>query len=88
MEVLPPCGKCQDRTTGPDRRPCHSTCERYAAYKAEHEKEVEARDKYWKPHGAAKEGARRRKEVPQSTIHGTFKERQRENGQKWPGEPA
>lgn len=88
MEVRPPCGNCKDRTTGPDRRPCHATCERYAAYKAEHVKEVEAHDKYWKVHGAIQESKRRRKEIPQSVIHGTFKERHRENGQKWPGERA
>lgn len=88
MEKDAPCKGCMDRSTGPDRRPCHSTCERYAAYKAEHVKEVEAHDKYWKVHGAIQESKRRRKEIPQSVIHGTFKERHRENGQKWPGERA
>jgi len=49
---------------------------------------MEAHDKYWKVHGIIQEAKRRRKEMPQSAIHGTFKERQRENGQKWPGERA
>lgn len=84
MEVRPPCENCPDRTTGPDRRPCHTTCERYAAYKAEHDKEVAARDKYWKVHGAIQEGKRRRQTVPSWEIHGTFKERRRESGKKGP----
>ena len=88
MAVRPPCGGCPDRTTGPNRAPCHPTCARYAAYKAAHDKEMEAHDKYWKVHGIIQEAKRRRKEMPQSAIHGTFKERQRENGQKWPGERA
>lgn len=88
MPVKPPCGGCPDRTTGPDRRPCQPTCEKYQAFRAAQIKETEAHDKYWKAHGIIQEAKRRRKEVPQSTIHGTFKERQRENGQKWPGERA
>lgn len=31
-----PCRKCQDRTPG-----CHSTCERFALWKAEHDKKTE-----------------------------------------------
>ena len=86
MTVLPPCKGCQDRTTGPDRRPCQPTCEKYQAFRAAQVKETEARNKYWKAHCDAKVGARRRWETPQSAAHGTIKERHRENGQKWPGE--
>jgi len=81
MAVLPPCGGCQDRTTGPDRRPCHSTCERYQAFRAAQIKETEAHDKYWKVHGAVMEGKRRMQAVHEWEVHGTFKERHRENGQ-------
>ena len=84
MEKDSPCKGCLDRSTGQDRAPCHSTCERYAAYKAAHAKEVEAHDKYWKVHGIIQEGKRRRWETPQSTVRGTFKERRAKSGQFGP----
>lgn len=88
MKTRTPCGGCQDRTTGPDRRPCHSTCERYAAFRAAQIKETEARDKYRKTESIIRAAHNRCCTVPSRVIHGTFKERHRENGQKWPGERA
>ena len=33
-----PCKGCPDRTTGENRKPCHMTCEKYAAFKASKDK--------------------------------------------------
>lgn len=38
-----PCKDCPDRTTGENRKPCHMTCEKYAAFKAAREAELHAR---------------------------------------------
>lgn len=53
-----PCKDCRERNLG-----CHSSCERYAAYKAENDKLRAARMKENMLEGAQIEGVLRRKEA-------------------------
>lgn len=64
MARLAPCKGCQDRTSGDRATDCHTTCERYQAYKAARIAENNARRAYWVAHTATLEGMRRMKNNP------------------------
>lgn len=61
---LSPCKGCPDRTTGDRATDCHTTCERYQAYKAAKIAEGRARADYNRAIATTIEGHRRLKDNP------------------------
>lgn len=59
-----PCKGCPDRTTGDRAVDCHTTCERYAAFKERNAAINKARCEYLQGIGAEIVGRRRLKENP------------------------
>lgn len=66
MPRLAPCKGCPNRTCGDRATDCHTTCERYAAFRAAKIAENRARADYNRTHSAMMEGRRRVKETPPS----------------------
>lgn len=66
MARIAPCKGCPDRTTGERTEDCHTTCERYAAFRAQVNAISKARFEYLAASGATIEGYRRLKEKPPS----------------------
>jgi hypothetical protein len=61
---IAPCKGCPDRTAGERTTDCHTTCERFLAYKEERRAENKARAEYNLTVTTILEGRRRLKENP------------------------
>lgn len=66
MALLAPCKDCPDRTTGDRTVDCHTTCERYAEFRAQKDAINHALRMYREADSAVIEGHRRVKENPPS----------------------
>lgn len=64
-----PCKGCPDRTTGENRKPCHMTCEKYAAFKAARQVELHARALESDAKAATVEGFERVQRIKRSGKH-------------------
>ena len=64
MCIKAPCKGCQDRTTGDRTVDCHTTCERYAAFRAAKDAENRARIDYNQAVGAEVMGRLRLQDDP------------------------
>lgn len=64
MPKIAPCKDCPDRTAGERTTDCHTTCEKYLAYKAACIAEGKARADYNRTITTTLEGRRRLKENP------------------------
>lgn len=69
--VKGPCKGCPDRTTGDRVTDCHTTCEKFRAYREAVEAEAEKRRLWQSVQSAIKAGHTRIKEVSYSSIHGS-----------------
>ena len=66
MRPIPPCKGCPDRTSGDRVTDCHTTCERYQAYRAAKIEEGRARRQFAMVEGTVIEGRRRLRDNPPS----------------------
>lgn len=61
---IAPCKGCPDRTSGDRMTDCHTTCERYAAFREARLKEHKARKEYDLVRSTTLEGMRRMRSNP------------------------
>lgn len=64
MSNIAPCKDCPDRTTGDRVTDCHTTCEKYLAFRAEREKINQARKEDSQARTTSLEGMWRMKKNP------------------------